>query len=96
MAMGEIDEQLLIPARLLSGDLAGWLRDSMADRGMSQRMLATLTGINHSTVSRLLNGDREPSLRTAIALIQVLERPRLKVAPTVPPEEAVRRSMTGG
>ena len=48
----------------------------MAARGMSQRMLATLTGINHSTVSRLLNGDREPSLRTAIALIQVLERPR--------------------
>lgn len=94
--MGEIDDPLLVPARLLDGDVAGWLRDAMAARGMSQRMLATLSGIDHSTVSRLMNGDREPSLRTALALIQVLERPRLQVAPTVPRDGMERRSLTAG
>ena len=92
--MGEIEEPLLVPARLLGGDFTGWLRDALTARGMSQRMLATLSGIDHSTVSRLLNGDREPSLRTALALIQVLERPRLQVAHTGPRDEAERRSMT--
>jgi transcriptional regulator with XRE-family HTH domain len=70
-----------LPARVLEGDFAGWLRDAMASRGMSQRMLAALSGIDHSTVSRLVKGEREPGLGTALALIRVLERPRLRVAP---------------
>ncbi len=72
---------LAVPARMLEGDFAGWLREAMASRGMSQRMLAALSGIDHSTVSRLLSGDQQPSLGTARALVRVLERPRLRVAP---------------
>ena len=67
----------------MDGDFAGWLCDAMAARGMSQRMLAALSGIDHSTVSRLLSGDRQPALATALALIRVLERPRLQLATTV-------------
>jgi transcriptional regulator with XRE-family HTH domain len=68
-----------VPAPILAGDFAGWLRDAMAARGMSQRMLAMLTGMDHSTISRLASGDRVPTLGTALALIRVLERPRLHV-----------------
>jgi transcriptional regulator with XRE-family HTH domain len=81
--MGEAHDPLLIPARLIDGDFAGWLSDAMTARGMSQRMLAALTGIDHSTVSRLLGGDRQPALATALALIRVLERPRLQIASPV-------------
>jgi DNA-binding XRE family transcriptional regulator len=61
-----------IPPRIMDGDFAGWLRDSMAERGMTTRGLAMRTGINHSTISRLMRGDRDPSLATAIALLRVL------------------------
>jgi transcriptional regulator with XRE-family HTH domain len=71
-----------VPAVILAGDFAGWLRDAMAARGMSQRMLAMLTGMDHSTISRLASGDRVPTLGTALALIRVLERPRLHVVRT--------------
>ncbi len=71
---------IAVPARMLEGDFAGWLREAMASRGISQRMLAVLSGIDHSTISLLARGERQPSLGTALALIRVLERPRLRVA----------------
>jgi hypothetical protein len=74
-------EGIRVPARILEGDFSGWLRDAMATRRMSQRMLAALSGIDHTSVSRLLSGDRQPSLGTALALIRVLEQPRLRVTP---------------
>jgi transcriptional regulator with XRE-family HTH domain len=77
-----------IPARMLEGDFAGWLRAAMESRGMSQRMLAALSGIDHSTVSRLLTGERQPSLGTALALIRVLERPRWWAAPVTVPRNS--------
>jgi transcriptional regulator with XRE-family HTH domain len=61
-----------IPARILAGDFAGWLREAMATRRMSNRGLAARTGINHSTISRLTQGEREPSLATAVAILKVL------------------------
>lgn len=82
-----------VSGRLLQGDFAGWLRDAMTSRGMSQRMLAALSGIDHST-SRLLNGERQPSLGTAIALIRVLERPPLRAA--MDPADPMRRDVAGG
>jgi transcriptional regulator with XRE-family HTH domain len=87
-----------IPARMLEGDFAGWLRGAMAARGMSQRMVATLSGIDHSTVSRLLTGERQPSLGTALALIRVLERPRWWAAPAAAPGEleSERRRLVAG
>lgn len=61
-----------IPDRIAAGDLAGWLTDEMARRRMSQRMLALRAGVNHSTLSRLMAGDREPLLSTVLAVVRVL------------------------
>ncbi|CAN5610443.1 hypothetical protein BH20CHL6_BH20CHL6_10660 [soil metagenome] len=51
---------------------ADWLRLALRARGISQRHLAALSGVNHSTISRLLAGDRTPSLATAGKLLRVL------------------------
>ena len=39
---------------------------------MSQRQLALQSGVNHSTISRLIKQDRMPSLRTATKLARAL------------------------
>ena len=44
----------------------------MAERRITQRALAMRTGIDHSSISRLLARDRIPSLSTAIAIVKVL------------------------
>ncbi len=49
-----------------------WLRRRLRERRMSQRQLANLSGVNHSTISRLLVGDRTPSLDTATRLARAL------------------------
>jgi len=51
-----------------------WLRRQMRERRMSQRQLAALAGIDHSTISRLLRQDRGPSLATATKLAGALRR----------------------
>ena len=51
-----------------------WLRRQMRERRMSQRQLAVLSGVNHSTISRLLNHDRQPSLETATKLAKALRK----------------------
>jgi transcriptional regulator with XRE-family HTH domain len=51
-----------------------WLRRQLRERRMSQRHLAQLAGIDHSTISRLLHG-RTPSLDTATRLAQALGAP---------------------
>lgn len=61
-----------VPSQWFEGDFADWLRQAMADRDVSQRMLSMRAGISHSTISRLLKGDRDPSLATALALLRVL------------------------
>ena len=68
-------DDLILPSRIAEGDFGGWLREAMAHRGISQRTLAMRTGIDHSTISRLMTHGRSPSLDTAIAIIKVL-RPR--------------------
>ena len=50
-----------------------WLRSRMASRRMTQRMLGMLSGVGHSTISRLLKDRREPYHETVIALYSVLE-----------------------
>jgi DNA-binding XRE family transcriptional regulator len=67
------DEPIQVPKRWLSGDFAGWLRQAMSNRGMSRRALAMRSGINHSTIARLLSGEHEPRLTTALALLRVLD-----------------------
>ena len=49
-----------------------WLRRQLRERRMSQRHLAHLSGVDHSTISRLLTGDRTPSLETAAKLARAL------------------------
>jgi transcriptional regulator with XRE-family HTH domain len=49
-----------------------WLRRQLRERRMSQRQLAHLSGIDHSTISRLVAGDRTPSLDTAARLARAL------------------------
>lgn len=63
---------LRLPARIVEGDFAGWLRDAMDARRMSSRALAMRAGINHSTIVRLRTAGRDPGLATAIALLRVL------------------------
>ena len=70
-----------IPARILAGDFAGWLRDAMADRQLSTRGLAARCGIDHSTIYRLAHSEREPSLATAVALLKVLGTEPIRFVP---------------
>lgn len=43
---------------------------------MSQRLLAHRSGVDHSTISRLIHGDRVPSLETATKLARGLRELR--------------------
>ena len=45
-----------------------WLRAQLKSKRMSQRQLAQQAGVDHSTISRLVRGDRTPSLGTATKL----------------------------
>ena len=51
----------------------GWLRSQMAAKKISQRALGMRSGVDHSTISRLLRGDQQPSHETVRALYGVLE-----------------------
>jgi transcriptional regulator with XRE-family HTH domain len=52
-----------------------WLELEMKSRGLSSRQLAASSGVDHSTISRLLYGDRSPSLETATRLARAIEAP---------------------
>jgi transcriptional regulator with XRE-family HTH domain len=49
-----------------------WLRRQLRARRMSGRQLAVHSGVSASTVSRVVRGDRQPSLQTALRLASVL------------------------
>ena len=49
-----------------------WLRRQLKEKKMSQRQLALQSGVDHSTISRLIKGDRMPSLGTATKLARGL------------------------
>jgi transcriptional regulator with XRE-family HTH domain len=53
-----------------------WLRAQLKAKKMSQRQLAQQSGVDHSTISRLVRGDRTPSLGTATKLAQGLRELR--------------------
>lgn len=62
----------------LSGGWAGplvfnvWLRRQMRERRLTQRQLGAISDVHHSTISRLVNGTRTPSLETASKLVHAL------------------------
>lgn len=71
----------------------------MRARDMSQRMLAQRSGVNHSTISRLLQCNRLPATDTMVALAAALgaEVPAY-LAPTSPSgalEPRMRQALTG-
>ena len=49
-----------------------WLRSQLKEKKMSQHQLAIQSGVDHSTISRLIKGDRMPSLGTATRLARGL------------------------
>ena len=53
-----------------------WLRAQLKGKKMSQRQLAQQSGVDHSTISRLIRGDRMPSLGTATKLARGLREIR--------------------
>jgi transcriptional regulator with XRE-family HTH domain len=53
-----------------------WLRRQLRERRISQRQLAVLAGVDHSTISRLLRENRRPSLTTATKLAGALRQVR--------------------
>ena len=55
----------------------GWLATEMRSRRMSVRMLAQRSGLNASTISRILNGERRPSLATAMTIARAVDADRL-------------------
>ena len=69
---------LHLPQRIVDGDFGGWLRDAMRTRRLSTRAVAMRTGVDHTTISRLMRNAREPVLSTAIALLRVLGRDTAK------------------
>ncbi|MDO8483949.1 MAG: helix-turn-helix transcriptional regulator [Candidatus Limnocylindrales bacterium] len=53
-----------------------WLKTQLKAKKMSQRQLAQQSGVDHSTISRLIRGDRMPSLGTATKLARGLRELR--------------------
>jgi len=53
-----------------------WLKAQLKAKRMSQRQLAQQSGVDHSTISRLVRGDRTPSLGTATKLARGLRELR--------------------
>jgi transcriptional regulator with XRE-family HTH domain len=49
-----------------------WLTVQLRARRMSLRQLAHRSGVNVSTVSRIVRGERRPTLHTAVALARVV------------------------
>ncbi len=49
-----------------------WLRAQLRAKKMSQHQLAQRSGVDHSTISRLIRGDRIPSFDTATKLARGL------------------------
>lgn len=57
--------------QLVNGAFRAWLSDSMRGRRMSQEQLAQRSAVHRSTISRLLSGERQPTLETAVRLASV-------------------------
>jgi transcriptional regulator with XRE-family HTH domain len=50
-----------------------WLGLELRARRMSLRQLAERSGVNASTISRILRGERRPTLRTAVRIARAVE-----------------------
>ncbi len=71
---GRVDPEL-DPMKVGSLTFNEWLQLQLKARKLTQRQLAQKSGVDHSTISRLIRGDRVPSLRTAAMLARSLDMP---------------------
>jgi transcriptional regulator with XRE-family HTH domain len=71
---GDVDSEIG-PTRPLSRTFNQWLQTQLKARKLTQRQLAQKSGVDHSTISRLMRGDRVPSLQTATRLARGLGMP---------------------
>ena len=56
------------PPRSDGRTFSDWLHVQLRARKLTQRQLAQKSGVDHSTICRLMRGDRTPSLHTAALL----------------------------
>lgn len=59
--------------RQMKAEFADRLKESIQDRGITQRMLATLTGTTEVSVSRWANGSRLPNTDALYKMCKVLD-----------------------
>ncbi len=71
-------------------DLRAWAMTRMRQRGLSHAQLALRCGVDRSTVTRFLSGDRRPTLDTAVRIMDVLYD-----TSCVPPEARLRGLVSG-
>ncbi len=68
---GDVDSAMS-PTRAAPRTFNQWLQSQLKARKLTQRQLAQKSGVDHSTISRLMREDRVPSLLTATLLARSL------------------------
>jgi transcriptional regulator with XRE-family HTH domain len=66
--------QLLYTEKIVESQFAEWLKQTREGRGLSGNMLAERSGVDQSTVSKLENGQRDPSPKMIDALAAALAK----------------------
>lgn len=56
------------------GSFADWMASAMRTRGLSRYRVAELAGVDRSTITRLLAGDRSPTLDTATRIVEAITK----------------------
>lgn len=64
------------PRMSAGGTFSQWLQVQLKARRLTQRQLAQKSGVDHTTISRLVRGERTPSLRTVSLLARGLGMPQ--------------------
>jgi transcriptional regulator with XRE-family HTH domain len=80
-----VSPSLRHPPEPTGGRFQAFPREELRARRWSVRYLAMRSGVSHSTISRLLGGERMPSLETARRLAEALlgPAPGTELPPTV-------------
>jgi transcriptional regulator with XRE-family HTH domain len=79
----------------VTDEFSSWLQRALKARRMTQRQLAALSGVDHSTISRLVRGERRPTLTTATALRRTLSAIRSVPDSSTDPTLSVLRALQG-
>lgn len=63
------------PGESTAGAFSSWLAEQLRSMGMTRRSLARRSGLNPSTISRLLRDERRPTIETAERIVAALGSP---------------------